>query len=173
MGKSPGPLERAAEGDDDALEHVLGSVVGPAFDTALHWHGGIEDSDRATVRALVALARAIRSPEVPEDPLLQVLMTLVTEPPAYTHELPPSFDDMSDDERRVVVLSLAGGVTPHVLEQVVGDGATARLDEVIERMGGRDGLQLELDELGAAVPLPEGMIDRALEEFLPPEEPED
>ena len=169
MGKSPGPLERAADGDDDALEHVLGSVVGPAFDTALHWHGDVEPATAATVEALVALAGAIRSSDVPEDPLQHVVMTLVEAAPARPEDVAPAFEGTDEHERRLVVLALAGGLTPHVLERVVGVGATARLDAVVERLGGREELQLALDERGAAVPLPEGMIDRALDEFLPSE----
>lgn len=162
MAKGPGPLERAAEGDDDALEHVLGSVVGPTFDVALHWHGDGEAASTATVAALAELARAIRSPEVPGDLLTHaVRTTLAGATPGG--EPPPVLAQLDDRDRAIVVAGLAGGLGGAGLAAAAGDAEAAnKLDDILDALGGREDVQAALDEAGASVSMPEGMIDRAL-----------
>ncbi|MAG57176.1 MAG: hypothetical protein CMJ83_12860 [Planctomycetes bacterium] len=168
----PDPLERARDGDEDALEQVLGGILAPLFDLALHYWRQPVRAELATVVGLQGLARVVRDGGPPDgvSPLavaVEHLFASTERPPARTSspdDLHRRLGDLEDDRRRAVLAFLACDLDEAELIRALGrSNARALLDVGLSELDGSESeIRQSLDEEAARTALPPGLVDRAL-----------
>lgn len=177
MPKTPGPtpLELAFQGDEDALEQVLGGVVAPLFDLALHLRRQPVLAELATVDALRAVAEAVRAGALPHaDPLTVAARHLLdacarapAEPrPPARGPIEAALEALPPSERAAVLAACAADLDGADLGFVLGlppargDALVLVALRKLQRSAAE--LRSALDVAAAEVRLPAGMVDRAL-----------
>ena len=174
MGKKdqkPNPLELARGGDEEALEKVLGGVVAPVFDLALHRYRQPARAEHATVQGLRALAAAIRDGG-PDGSLVAEAVRAVlasgdeAEPRPGGKQLDVVLMTLDANQRRAVLATIACDLDEDELAYALELDRQAALDLYtigIEATAlDREGLRESMDARAAETPLPPGLIDRAL-----------
>ena len=172
--EGPSDLELALGGDEDALESVLGGLVAPLFDLALHLadeHPG--PAEEATVLALRELVRAVRSGSLPHpEPLMVAARHLVQSvddrriTPHGGGAFLAAVSKLQPGSRRALLVAYALDADPaelaYVLDLSVPDAASDKSHALKLLELSDERIVESLDALAAEVPLPRGLIDRAL-----------
>ena len=169
--QKPNPLELARGGDEDALEKVLGGVVAPVFDLALHRYRQLTRAEQATVEGLRALAVAVRGGG-PDGSLMAeaVLAVLASGDEAERRpggkQLDVALMPLDADQRRAVLAAIACDLDEDELAyalQVDRQTALKLYAFGLEAIAlDRESLRESMDARAAETPLPPGLIDRAL-----------
>lgn len=165
--EEPDPLALALDGDEEALEFVLGGICAPVFDLALHLRGPRDAAD-AAAGALAELARLLRrgGPLPAEDPVAIPARALL-EP---GDGLPPpggALAAVPPRERRALLAACAADLEGEALAHALGvapSDARSLVENALRSAGGEDRVREELDRVAGASPLPPGLVDRALAE---------
>jgi hypothetical protein len=158
------PITRALNGDEDALEEVVGSLAAPTFDLAVHLFGS--GAEQPTIGALAELAQALRAgPPLPTlDPLAipaRHLLSLATDAPVVDQ----AFSQLNSQEYRGVLASMVVDLDGEALAyalQIAASDAQALLKSGHSKLAGRDSLRDLLDAHASKFAMPRGMVDRAL-----------
>jgi hypothetical protein len=167
------PLIRALDGDEDAVEQVLGSVCAPLFDLSLHIHREPVRAELLTVVALRKLASDIRSAAITpdKDPLVVGARHLLASPdnepaPPPGTELQRRLLALDRLQRRAVLAAFALDLDPAELGdalEVTPPQAESLIQDALRRLDLQpDEIRDALDTVAAQVPLPRELVDRAL-----------
>ena len=169
--KNPDPLELARAGDEEALDKVLGYVIAPVFDLALHRYRQPERAERAAIDGLRALATGIRSGGPESSPVAEAVRGVLgsgdeAAPLPDGTALDRAMAALDADQRRALLASLACDLEDDELAYALQvDGRTA-LDLCAAGLRAadldRNALREAMDARAAQTPLPQGLIDRAL-----------
>lgn len=169
--EKPDPLELAREGDEDALEQVLGGVVAPVFDLALHRYRQPVRAALATIEGLRALADVIRNGGPIPEPVAEAARGVLAsgkeaEPVPAGTPLDVALAAIDADQRCALLAAFACDLDGDELAHALGVDprkALALYTFGLEALGlDREDLRDALDARAAETPLPPGLIDRAL-----------
>jgi hypothetical protein len=179
--RKPSVFERARQGEKEAFEEILSSVVAPTFDTALHLFGDPECARKGTEDALFALLESVQSGAFAGSEPLAFLGGRLAAAARERNAVPltgmmagESFQGrvvpaLSVEEGTAIILELSLGLTLGELADAMRlDRPTAAL--VLARAHGAldtqdpaEAWQELLDARAAAVRLPSGIADRVLD----------
>ena len=133
--QKPDPLELARGGDEEALDKVLGGVIAPLFDLALHRYRQLTRAERATVEGLRALADAIRNGGPDASPMAEAVRGVLrsdheAEPQPDGEQLDRAMAALDADQRGAVLASLACDLEDDELAYVLELNERAALPSV-------------------------------------------
>ena len=169
----PDPLDLARTGDEDALEQVLGGIVAPLFDLALIRFHQPARAETAVVEGLHAAATTIRGGNLESTPLAiaarEVLAPRPDVPELTTQasDIEQVLESLAEPERLAVLAVVACDLDADELGHALTRTPEEASDLVTRGMSSLDlsseALRDAVEERAAAVALPFGLIDRALD----------
>ncbi len=165
-------LEKALQGDLDAIENILGQVYAPLFDLGYHLFGATERVAAPLGAALEVLGRQLAAGKLEgSTPFLAAGRALMVDleaslPPAIGSAA-PLVAGLDRSEALALLARCALDLDDDEIDEVLAlaPGRGAKLAELGLAAAARDENEFRdrLDEISAGVSLPEGLVDRVVE----------
>lgn len=170
MGKKKGfsALDRALDGDEEAVETVLGSVVAPLFDVAAHALGTEALAEERCAPILREIADQLRRKALAHpEPLVAALAAFwrgaAKDCPGKNAALEPECVRFTVAERRVALTWLAADLDGEELDFALAIESELRrelIDSIVHKLGGEVGEWRDrLNERAMIMMLPKGLLD--------------
>ena len=167
----PDPLELARGGAEDALEQVLGGVVAPVFDRALHRYRQPVRAELATVEGLRRLAESLRGGGPSSSPVAEAARGVFESgpevlPASVSTPLEVALSRLSSHQRATILGATACDLDAEELAYALQRDLQTTVEIHAAAMDilamDADELRDTLDEEAGRTPLPPGLTDRAL-----------
>ncbi len=164
-------MELAREGDEDAMEQVLGGVVAPLFDLALHRYRQPVRAELATVEGLQLLVSALRQGDVSPSPVAVAARGVLrsgaeTRPASIATDLERSLEALSVSQRTALLAAASCDLDAeelgHALEMDLDQAEELHREAATRFELDPAELRDALDQVAGRTPLPTGLVERAL-----------